>query len=495
MAKTSVLSLILSIGFLVIFHGCFAQLGQQPLWQALEQQQQHRLRARSECRIERLTAQQPNRRYESEAGVSEFWDRNNEEFQCAGVEAVRNEIHPKGLMLPHYNNVPQLVYIIRGQCSSLRPRRGIQGTVIPGCAETYESDQLTREKQRPIDRHQKIRRFREGDILALPAGVALWFYNDGEESAVSVSLLDIGNEANQLDQQFRNFFLAGESRRGERSPGEREQEGRGQQGQEGGDQGKRGKQKEVSNIFSGFDEQILAEAFNIDPEIARRLQGQDDQRGRIVRAERFQVVSHQWEDQQQQEEEGQHGRLNGLEETLCQVKLRENIGNPTRADVFNPRGGLISTLNSHKLPILNWLQLSAERGVLYKNAVLAPHWNKNAHCVMYVTRGSGRVQIVGNSGRSVFDGEVSEGQLIVVPQNFAVVKKASQQGLEWVAFKTRDNAISSPLAGRLSAIRAMPEDVLVNSYGISREDARSLKYNREELKVFGPGSRSQREDA
>ncbi|KAK2982979.1 hypothetical protein RJ640_013916 [Escallonia rubra] len=457
MVNTSVLSLSLSLGFLVIFHGCFAQLGQQPLWQALEQQQQHRLRARSECRIERLTAQQPNRRYESEAGVSEFWDRNTEEFQCAG--------------------------------------RGIQGTVIPGCAETYESEQLTREKQRPIDRHQKIQRFREGDILALPAGVALWFYNDGEESVVSVSLLDVGNEANQLDQQFRNFFLAGESRRGQQSPGEREQEGRGQQGQEGSDQGKRGKQKEVKNIFSGFDEQILAEAFNIDRETARKLQGQDDQRGRIVRAERFQVVSHQWEDQQQQEEEGQHGRLNGLEETLCQVKLRENIGNPTRADVFNPRGGRISTLNSHKLPILNWLQLSAERGVLYKNAVLAPHWNNNAHCVMYVTRGSGRVQIVGNSGRSVFDGEVSEGQLIVVPQNFAVVKKASEQGLEWVAFRTRDNAMTSPLAGRLSAIRAMPEDVLVNSYGISREDARSLKYNREELKVFGPGSRSQREDA
>ena len=124
---------------------------------------------------------------------------------------------------------------------------------------------------------------------------------------------------------------------------------------------------------------------------------------------------------------------------------------------------------------------------------MAPLWNVNAHSIIYIIRGSGRIQIVGNSGKSMFNDHVKEGQFIVVPQNFAVIKKASGDGLEWIAFKTNGNAMTSQLAGRVSAIRNMPEEVLMNSYDISRDKARKLKYNREEMTVFSPQSRSQRE--
>ena len=53
------------------------------------------------------------------------------------------------------------------------------------------------------DQHQKIRNFRQGDIIALPAGVTHWLYNDGESEVVALSLLDINNQANQLDQNPR----------------------------------------------------------------------------------------------------------------------------------------------------------------------------------------------------------------------------------------------------------------------------------------------------
>lgn len=115
---------------------------------------------------------------------------------------------------------------------------------------------------------------------------------------------------------------------------------------------------------------------------------------------------------------------------------------------------------------------------------MAPYWNLNAHSIIYIIRGTGRIQVVGDTGNSVFDDEVRERQMIVVPQNFAIMKKAGDQGLEYIAFKTNDQAITSALAGRLSAIRAMPEEVLMNSYQISRQEARSLKYNREETCVF-----------
>lgn len=105
--------------------------------------------------------------------------------------------------------------------------RGIQGTVIPGCAETFESQrsdwgqeqqgpgqgtwggqgQQGQERgqwwQRTTDRHQKLRRFQQGDILALPAGVTHWAYNDGDVPLVTVALLDVANEANQLDLRHR----------------------------------------------------------------------------------------------------------------------------------------------------------------------------------------------------------------------------------------------------------------------------------------------------
>ncbi|KAK4482463.1 hypothetical protein RD792_009620 [Penstemon davidsonii] len=356
--------------------------------------------------------------------------------------------------------------------------RGLLGTVIPGCAETFESEIQQKEEEegseseqsrRFVDRHQKVRQFRQGDVLALPAGFTLWLYNNGDDQLITVALLDTGNEANQLDQTFRNFFLAGKP--------------------QGASQnffyshGKRQGQK--NNIFYGFDDEILAEIFGVDREIVRKLKGQDDERGQIVRAERLNVVfprERQWES----------SRPNGLEETVCSLKLRENLDEPSSADVYNPQAGRLSSLNSHKLPILRLLRLSAEKGVLRRNAIMAPHWTANAHSIIYVTRGSGRFQVVGHTGKSVFDGEVREGQMIIVPQNFVVVKKASDndEGLEWISFKTNDNAIASPLAGRLSAFRAMPEEVLMNAYDISKEDARRLKYSREESRVFSSSSSS-----
>ncbi|KAL2230086.1 UNVERIFIED_CONTAM: 11S globulin seed storage protein Jug r 4 [Sesamum indicum] len=326
-----------------------------------------------------------------------------------------------------------------------------------------------------MDRHQKVRQFRQGDILALPAGLTLWFYNNGGEPLITVALLDTGNAANQLDQTFRHFFLAGNPQGGRQSYFGRPQTEK----QQGG----------TNNIFNGFDDEILADAFGVDVQTARRLKGQDDLRGRIVRAERLDIVLPGEEEEERWERDPYSG-ANGLEETLCTAKLRENLDEPARADVYNPHGGRISSLNSLTLPVLSWLRLSAEKGVLYRNGLVAPHWNLNAHSIIYITRGSGRFQVVGHTGRSVFDGVVREGQLIIVPQNYVVAKRASQdEGLEWISFKTNDNAMTSQLAGRLSAIRAMPEEVVMTAYQVSRDEARRLKYNREESRVFSSTSR------
>lgn len=145
---------------------------------------------------------------------------------------------------------------------------------------------------------------------------------------------------------LKSFFLAGTLQSGQQTRYSRRGTGEEEQGRK-------------NSIFYGFDDELLAETFGVDQETASRLKGRDDQRGHIVRAERFNLVL-------PGEEERERYPENGLEETLCTAKLRHNLDEPSRADVYNPRGGRISTLNSQSLPILGFLRLSAEKGFLYR---------------------------------------------------------------------------------------------------------------------------------
>ncbi|XP_050363141.1 prunin 1 Pru du 6.0101-like [Argentina anserina] len=527
------IALAFSLCFLVLFHSCLAA------------RQQSQSRQQNECQLDQLQAHEPDNRIETEAGRIESWDYNRDDFRCAGVAVQRITIEKNGLHLPSYSHAPQLTYIVQGN--------GVLSTVFPGCPETFEETEQSVEEQRgqqgrgeeqqqeqqqtqhgqqgrgqhgrhgqqgqlgqerfeQLDRHQKVRRIREGDVVAIPAGVTYWSYNDGDQPLVAVNLLDIGNNQNQLDRNPRRFYLAGNPQNEFNTQGEsqfrRGQQGRGQQGrgksqwdqdqqQQGGRSRHQQQQQGNNNIFAGFNTQLLADALNIDQQTAQQLQGQNDNRPQIVRVKgRLDFIqppqSEQEERHQQgiQRQTGQQGQ-NGFEETFCNFRIKENIGRPSRADVFSPQAGRISTLNSFKLPILRHLDLSAERGFFYNNAIYSPHWNLNAHEVYYVIRGSARVQVVNDNGQAILDNEVRQGQLFIVPQNHAVLQKASNNGYEYIAFKTQDNAKINTLAGRTSVLRALPDVVLANAYQIDRQQARTLKYNRQETVALGSSRSSQ----
>ncbi|CAK8543593.1 unnamed protein product [Lathyrus sativus] len=189
------------------------------------------------------------------------------------------------------------------------------------------------------------------------------------------------------------------------------------------------------------------------------------------------------------EREGQKG--NFLQETICTLKLHENLADSSRADVFNPRAGRITSANSLTLPVLKLLHLSAQWVKLYKDGIFVPHWNMNANSVIYVTRGRGRVQVVNSEGKSVFKGEVRRGKLLVVPQNFAVAEQAGNEGLEYVVFKTNDRAEMNTMVGRDSAISATPAEVLGHVFGLSPQEVNELKNNRNEGVLATPDSRIQ----
>ncbi|XP_057509606.1 11S globulin seed storage protein 2-like [Actinidia eriantha] len=439
--------------------------------EAIGRQGQTQLGQAQQCRIQRLTASQPARQIESEGGVTELWDENEAQFQCAGVAPIRNILRPNSLSLPNFHPAPRLVYIERGQ--------GLLGVSFPGCAETFQSRgrKGRHEQQEPEeqeegrssrrDQHQKIRRIRKGDVVVLPPGVAHWCFNDGSEELVAVSITDLNHQANQLDQKLRAYYLAGGLPR----------EGRhSQQGQD-----------TFQNVLRGFDEELMAEAFNVPVEIVRRMKGEDG-RGLIVNAQGMSMIRPD-EREEEREYEGEP-RSNGLEETWCTMRLHQNIDERTKADVYSKGAGQLNIVNQHKLPILRFMDMSAEKGKLFSEALYTLHWSINSHGIVYVTRGEAQVQIVDHSGKNIMNDRVKQGNMFVVPQYYAASVKAGRDGIEWLTFRTTGSPMRSPVAGYTSIFRAMPLQIITNSYQIAPSQAQDLKYNRGREGFFAAPRRS-----
>ncbi|XP_054796623.1 glycinin G4-like [Prosopis cineraria] len=417
----------------------------------------------NECQLERLNALEPDHRVQSEAGVTESWNANHPELRCAGVAVVRRTLYTNALHLPSYSNGAQMHFIVQG--------RGVIGVAIPGCAETYDAPQ-------PEDRHQKLHEIKEGDIVAIPVGISYWTYNNGDTPLVAITLIDTTNEENQLDPNPRRFYLAG-------NPKEEHPETL---------QGKHGKQQQQrKNMLSGFETRSVEDAFNVDEEIASNLQSQSariDQmitvRGGLGIMSRPQSQQGQQEEREEKQRQQGEGSGNSLEETLCGLKIHQNIADPSQADFFNPLAGRISGTSLFDLPILRRLQLSAQHVVLYRRGMYTPHWNVNANSIIYVTRGRGGVQVVNWEGRLVFDGELRRGQLLVVPQNFAVAHQAWDEGFDFICFRTHELAIITPILGKQSFFEATPAKVLANVYGLRLQQALDIKHSREEGFLFSP---------
>lgn len=125
-------------------------------------------------------------------------------------------------------------------------------------------------------------------------------------------------------------------------------------------QSERSHEETFQNIFRGFDEELMAEAFNVPRETVRRMR-QDNNRGLIVKCrEDMRIMS----PDQEEEEQSESSPQNGLEETFCNMKIKQNIELQREADVYTKQGGRINIANQQKLPILQFIDMSAERGHL-----------------------------------------------------------------------------------------------------------------------------------
>ncbi|OMP03086.1 11-S seed storage protein, plant [Corchorus capsularis] len=456
MAKLPLLSV--SLNLLLLFHGCLARSSNFEQFQ-------------NECQINKLESIEPVTRVKSEAGFTEWWNPNSQQLMCAAVAVLRETVEPQGLVLPSFSNTNQLVHIIKGS--------GVLGMILPGCPATFQDSQHQGRRQ---DQHQKIQRFREGDVIVLPAGVPHWFYNDANQPFVTVAFLHLGNSVNQLDRNPRKFHLAGNPEEEQKKLQRLQQQKQGITESEQEEEEE--KHKQCTNSLC-FNPEYLAQAFNVDEDVIRKIQEQGKS-GTIIRVKNLQFI----EPPRVQHEEGRRGSMGGDNGVYCAMKMKENIAEPELADIFNPQAGRITTLNSFKLPLLSHLGMSAERGVLFNKGGLVPQWS-DAHRIFYMVKGRARFQVVNQNGESVFDDYVEQGQLLTVPQNFAFMKRAGNEGAEWVSFYTNDNAKNTPMAGVGSYMQGVPEEVVAAAYQISREEAREVKFNNQNNFFFTSSSRPQ----
>ncbi|XP_008447427.2 11S globulin seed storage protein 2-like [Cucumis melo] len=426
------------------------------------------------CKLDRIRVRSPSRRIESEGGITELWDEADEEFQCAGVGAIRNTIRPNSLSLPKFHNAPMLVYIEQGE--------GFFGMNYPGCAETYESQSAqssrsTRRMGRRIgagrteeDQHQKIRRVRRGDMIVIPAGTVQWCYNDGGEDLIAVAFLDLNNDDNQLDLRVRGSFLAGGV------PSEARREIRGS------------KSDNLVNIFNGLDQEFLSEAFNIPSDLVRRMQ-EERSSGLIVKCDEemsFLTPEEEEEELSETSYSRRRGEDNGIEETICTARVQHNMNTQREADLFSREAGRVNILNQLKLPILRFLGMSAEKGHLFPNAQHNLHWSMTDHRMVYVVDGEAEIQISDDYGNQIFNERVSRGNMFVIPQFYPALARAGQEGFEWVTFKTSNQPMKSPVAGYTSFFRALPLQLLEQSFQITTAEAQQLKQTRRQHTLLFP---------
>ncbi|KAL0365058.1 UNVERIFIED_CONTAM: 13S globulin seed storage protein 2 [Sesamum angustifolium] len=171
------------------------------------------------------------------------------------------------------------------------------------------------------------------------------------------------------------------------------------------------------------------------------------------------------------------------------VKIGEEIEMPRQSNcdtkdyVFDVDDLISSGVNHAELtaknfPSLDKIGLSASLVRLEPNSVLDPYYSTDgSHQIIYVTKGSGRIQIVGLNGTRVLDASVQEDEAFVVPKFFAIAQLAGEHGMEYFSVSTSPRAILGHLGGNESAWKALSSPVLQAALNVPPELVKLFKSN------------------
>ncbi|WCJ38339.1 Glutelin type-B 2 [Euphorbia peplus] len=241
------------------------------------------------------------------------------------------------------------------------------GLIIHGCSDGEKNE------------CQQIYRYQRGDVGTRHAGEVGWGYNGSNGSNIAISILrvnDIGG--------LRIFSLGG-----------------------------------PQNILDGFSSKFISNAFNIQPELAMKIQRKDP-RGNTIYLTR-----------------GEIHLSNVIDASSCKTNNTRiaTLVDPPEADHAIAKDGYFTTIDVDKFPILESVKFSASYNLMLKDVMRLPHW-ENSNRIVYVVKGEGLQMIMERAF------VVKEGEILIVPKFLVMTEKAKSEMFEYIMFETNANPIT-----------------------------------------------------
>ncbi|XP_015893696.3 glutelin type-D 1 [Ziziphus jujuba] len=257
-----------------------------------------------------------------------------------------------------------------------------------------------------------VLKLKKGDIIPVPLGALSWWYNNGDSELVIVFLGQTTKA--YVPGEFTYFLLTG-----------------------------------GLGILGAFSTEYTSKAFDMSKDEAKELV-QSQSGVLIIKLEA--------------------GKKMPKPQLLKTKELVFNINDySSLADDENvKRGGIVTTVNKSKFSFIGEVGLTATHLKLEPHSMSSPIYTTDSSVrVIYVVKGSGRIQIVGIQGKRVLDTEVKAGQLVVVPAFFVEAKIAGEEGMECFSIINSAEPILEDIASDESVLAALSPEVLQASLNIS----------------------------
>ncbi|MCO5561253.1 hypothetical protein L7F22_014874 [Adiantum nelumboides] len=311
-------------------------------------------------------------------------------------------VNQQSLLLPQYANSHRLLVVING-CACM-------GLVLP------------------LGMKANIRKISKGEVIAVPRGMPMWIYNDGEEPCTFLTFANIRSPMMHGRHKYEAFHLSGAQ-----------------------------SENRMGGILHGFSKEVLTEAMDVDKQTARRL---------VENQDGVAIVKISREQRQRRKEFG------AADAEIEGGGLMADFGyqlEKVHRDIVHPRAGQLTVVNGYKLPVLKLLDMSLGCLKLQRRAMKAPGWLTNADHMIYCVKGNARVQVVWPSGKMACDVEMKKGDMMMVPKNYPVTMQAGDDGFDAAIVMNSHMPISMHLTGKDSVFSMIKPEVRMGAFKISEE--------------------------
>ncbi|KAK7359089.1 hypothetical protein VNO77_01035 [Canavalia gladiata] len=263
----------------------------------------------------------------------------------------------------------------------------------------------------PNTEKEVVLKLKQGDVIPVPIGGVSWWFNDGDSDLIIVFLGETSKAL--IPGQFTYFFLTG-----------------------------------ALGHIGSFSTELTSKVYDLDKDEVNKLT--KSQTGILII----------------KLEKGQPMPKPQLDLTK---KLVYNIDAASPDNVVE-NAGLVTTLMEKNFAFIGDVGLSVIRVKLGPGAIKAPSYpTKPMVQLIYIARGSGKIEIVGLNGIRVLDTEVKSGHLLVVPQFFVVAEIAGEEGIEFYSIVTTTKPLFEELAGKTSVWNALSPTLLQVALNVDSE--------------------------